>query len=55
MFATDTQNMQVEVLKKGAKALAVWAGAKATAVEVGSPDQPARLSAAPNSAMAQMM
>src|SRR5580698_6055575 len=26
-FATDTQNMQVEVLKKGAKALEVWAGA----------------------------
>jgi hypothetical protein len=27
VFATDTQNMQVEVLKKGAKALEVWAGA----------------------------
>jgi hypothetical protein len=26
-FATDTQNMQVEVLKKGAKTLEVWAGA----------------------------
>jgi hypothetical protein len=25
-FATDTQNMQVEVLKKGASALEVWAG-----------------------------
>jgi hypothetical protein len=26
-YATDTQNMQVEVLKKGATALTVWAGA----------------------------
>ncbi len=28
-FATDTQNMQVEVLKKGASALEVWAAAMA--------------------------
>ena len=27
VFATDTQNMQLEVLKKGATALEVWAGA----------------------------